>query len=89
MKRVRIKIIGDVQGVFFRFSAKIVADNLGITGWAQNEPDESVLVVIEGKDEVLQKFIEWTKKGSPMAQVEDVKVSEEEYRGEFKEFEVR
>lgn len=89
MKRVRIKIIGDVQGVFFRFSAKIVADNLGITGWVQNEPDESVLVVIEGKDEILQKFIEWTKKGSPMAQVEDVKVSEEEYRGEFKEFEVR
>jgi acylphosphatase len=82
-------VIGDVQGVFYRFSAKIVADNAGITGWAQNEPDDSVSMVIEGEDGVLKEFIEWTKKGSPMARVDDVLVTEEEYRGDFKEFEVK
>lgn len=89
MKRLRIKVIGDVQGVFYRFSAKIVADNSGITGWVQNEPDESVSMVIEGKEEVLQKFVEWAKEGSPMAEVENVLVSEEKHTGEFKDFEVK
>ncbi|MDO8507548.1 MAG: acylphosphatase [bacterium] len=89
MKRLRIKVIGDVQGVFYRFSAKIVADDAGITGWAQNEPDGSVSMVIEGKDEVLEKFTQWAEEGSPMAAVEKVLVSEEEYTGEFKKFEVK
>lgn len=89
MKRLRIKVIGDVQGVFYRFSAKIVADNSRITGWAQNEPDESVSMVIEGEDDALQKFVAWTKEGSPMAEVDNVEVSDEEYTGEFKDFEVK
>lgn len=89
MKRLRIKVIGDVQGVFYRFSAKIVADNAGITGWVQNEPDDSVSMVVEGAEETLQKFIEWAKEGSPMAEVDKVLVSEEEYTGEFKKFEVQ
>ncbi len=89
MKRLRIKVIGDVQGVFYRFSAKIVADNSGITGWAQNEPDESVSMVIEGEAEALQSFVKWAKKGSPMAEVDKVLVVEEDYKDEFKDFEVR
>ncbi|MEK7447377.1 MAG: acylphosphatase [Patescibacteria group bacterium] len=89
MKRLRIKVIGDVQGVFYRFSAKIVADNTRVTGWAQNESDNSVSMVIEGETSALQEFVKWAREGSPMAEVDKVEVSEEQYKGEFKEFEVR
>ena len=89
MKRLKIRVTGDVQGVFYRFSAKIVADNSGIVGCAQNEPDGSVSMVIEGEDKALQTFIKWARKGSPMAEVDNVEVTEEEYVGDFKEFEVK
>jgi acylphosphatase len=32
VKRVRVKIFGDVQGVFFRANTKEKADELGIKG---------------------------------------------------------
>lgn len=89
MKRLRIKVTGDVQGVFYRFSAKIVADNSGIFGYAQNEPDGSVSIIAEGEAQALQEFVAWAKEGSPMAEVDSVEVSEEEYKGEFKDFEAR
>jgi len=89
VKRLKIKVIGDVQGVFYRFSAKIVADDLNITGRAQNEPDGSVSMLVEGKDEAMEQFTTWAGEGSPMAEVEKVEVSEGEYKGDFKEFEVK
>jgi len=57
MKHFNIKIFGDVQGVFFRDSARRKADELGIKGFAQNEPDGTVLIEAEGRGESLEKFI--------------------------------
>ncbi len=89
MERAKIKVIGDVQGVFYRFSAKIMADNLGITGWAENEPDGSVAMVIEGESEAIKQFVRWAREGSPMAEVEKVEVEKEKYKGDIRSFEVR
>ncbi len=89
MERAKIKVIGDVQGVFYRFSAKIMADNLGITGWAENEPDGSVAMVIEGESEAIKQFVRWAREGSPMAEVEKVEVEKEKYKGDTRSFEVR
>ncbi len=82
-------MIGDVQGVFYRFSAKQEAEKLELTGWAQNEPDESVLIIVEGEDLTIQEFIKWLRVGPPMAEVNNVQVQEEDYKDEFKGFEVR
>lgn len=89
MKRLHIKVIGDVQGVFYRFSAKQEADKLSVLGWVVNDSDGSVSGIIEGERTALDKFVAWCKEGSPMAEVDDVEVSEEEYKGEFNQFEVR
>lgn len=89
MKRVLIKVTGDVQGVFYRYSAKIEAEKLGINGWTVNEADGTVSAVIEGSDEQVETFTKWCKEGSPMAEVENVELIEEEYKGEFDKFEVR
>ena len=46
MAEVRKRIIfhGRVQGVGFRFTAKHLANSLGLTGWVQNEYDGTVPV---------------------------------------------
>lgn len=87
-KRAQIKVFGRVQGVFFRHSARIHAERLGLTGWARNEDDSSVTIVAEGDTQALGDFVEWCRKGPPLAGVEDVKVEQQEATGEFKRFEI-
>lgn len=69
----KIKIFGLVQGVFFRHSAKQIADSFNLNGFAKNEPDGSVYIETEGEQEILEKFIEWCQKGPPSAKVENIK----------------
>jgi len=89
MKRVKMNIVGDVQGVFFRHFAKKEADGLGLTGWCRNESDGSVFAVVEGEDKNVDKFVRWAKEGSELATVENIEVIDEKYTGLEKEFEIR
>lgn len=88
MKRLALKISGRVQGVFFRHSARLRAEELGLTGRARNESDGSLTIVAEGEKSALEKFLEWCRKGPPLAQVDDIQVEWREARGEFKRFEI-
>jgi acylphosphatase len=84
MKTVRLIIKGKVQGVYYRASAKNVADLLGIKGWVKNLPDNNVEITATAADDVLQKFIRWCKQGPPRAVVEEVNLEEfapEEFSG--------
>lgn len=67
-----ITVSGRVQGVFFRAHAQQQAEQLGLTGFARNEPDGSVYMEAEGEPEQLDAFESWCWQGSPHAQVEDV-----------------
>lgn len=89
MKRVKMSIAGDVQGVFFRHFAKKQADELNLMGWCRNESDGSVFAVVEGIDANVDKFIKWAKDGSELATVENIEVTDEKYTGLEKEFEIR
>jgi acylphosphatase len=42
MKTIRLTIKGKVQGVFYRATAKDVADLTGVKGWVKNLPDNNV-----------------------------------------------
>ena len=81
----KITITGKVQGVFFRATAKNVADTIGLSGWVKNMEDGNVCVVISGEKEQVDQFIVWCRKGPDMAEVENVLVeeSEEINTGEF------
>jgi acylphosphatase len=72
MKTVRLIIKGKVQGVFYRATAKDVADLLDIKGWVKNLPDNNVEITATATDELLQKFIGWCKQGPPKARVDEV-----------------
>jgi acylphosphatase len=74
MKHVSIRVKGKVQGVFFRASTVSAAQQFGVKGFVQNEPDGSVYIEAEGEDENVQQFIAWCQKGPPRAIVNDVEV---------------
>jgi acylphosphatase len=89
IKAYSIKVRGDVQGVFYRHNAKIMADKLGIVGWVKNKQDGSVKVLIQGEEEKLKKFIEWAYEGSPMATVENVEITALDTDKDMNKFEIR
>ena len=76
IKHISILISGKVQGVFFRASAKEKADELGIKGFARNQPDGRVYIEAEGDSEKLILFKTWCKSGPRGAQVEHTEVKE-------------
>jgi acylphosphatase len=87
MKTIRLTIKGKVQGVFYRATAKDVADLTGVKGWVRNLPDKNVEITATASDEILRKFIDWCKQGPPRARVDEVIVEELELR-EFNGFKV-
>ena len=84
-KRVRVKVNGRVQGVFFRANTEKQAKSLGLTGWVKNT-DDGVEVLVEGDDKKIQELIDWCHKGPMFAKVESVDVKEEKFIDEFDEF---
>ncbi|MCX7974571.1 MAG: acylphosphatase [Candidatus Aminicenantes bacterium] len=88
-KRLHAFISGRVQGVFFRDFTRQWANFFGITGWVRNVFDGRVEVIAEGEEEQLNLFLEKLKEGPPLARVDKVDVTWEEYRGEFADFRIR
>lgn len=61
MKKIRMNVQGRVQGVGFRYTTKILADQLGIRGKVLNEDDGSVTIEAIGDGVKLHAFIEKVK----------------------------
>lgn len=76
------KIIGKVQGVFYRRATQQRALALGLTGRVFNVGDGSVEVMACGEVEDLERLEEWLWEGPPRAQVEEV----ESWSVPFKQF---
>lgn len=87
--RARVYVSGLVQGVYFRSNTASIAKKLGVKGWVRNLPDGRVEALFEGEIRDVTRIVEWCKAGPPGAVVEDLKVSWEEYKGEFDDFLVR
>jgi len=76
-KKFIIKVYGKVQGVWFRKSTQQKALALGLKGFCKNLEDGSVYIEAEGDLEKLFNFVNWCKKGPELANVENLKMSEE------------
>lgn len=66
------KIIGRVQGVFFRDSTQRKATGLGLTGSAINLADGSVRVIAQGNEAEINELLNWLHVGPEMSVVERV-----------------
>lgn len=86
MPGIHLIIKGKVQGVFYRATAKDIADKLGIKGWVKNNPEGHVEILATGTEMQFEKFIQWCKQGPPKAVVTDVVVKpiEEQLFDSFK-----
>ena len=69
-------ITGKVQGVFYRATAKEIADKLGITGEIENLRNGDVKARVTGEPAKLEDFITWCRQGPVRAVVDGVSVSE-------------
>lgn len=65
----RFTIEGRVQGVFFRDSARRVAESLGLTGHAINLQNGDVEVLAYGDPEAIEALLRWLREGPPLASV--------------------
>jgi acylphosphatase len=68
----RFLVIGKVQGVYFRQSARLEAERLNLRGLARNLPDGSVEVLALGSIPAVQAMHDWLKRGPTLARVERV-----------------
>ncbi len=87
--RLYVLISGKVQGVFFRNFTKRNAKQLGINGYAKNLANGKVEVVAEGEKMQLDALVKLLWQGPPAAKVDDVKIEERDFTGEYKSFDVK
>jgi acylphosphatase len=73
----RYRIIGRVQGVFFRASTQYEAERLRIAGHAVNLADGSVEVLAQGPSDAVDRLETWLRSGPPGARVDRVERREE------------
>ena len=82
MIRRRVRVAGQVQGVFFRETCRREADGAGVAGWVKNRPDGKVEAAFEGPAEAVHRLVAWCRQGPPSARVSGVNVHEEAPQGE-------
>jgi acylphosphatase len=87
MVHKNIVIRGWVQGVGFRYAARKMACQCGITGFVRNLPDGNVYVEAEGPEALVDEFIAWCHTGPARAQIYSVTV-EDGLMHDFRDFEI-
>jgi acylphosphatase len=87
--RAHIFISGRVQGVFFRQEIKEKAEELGVFGWVKNLPDGQVEAVFEREKDKVEQIIKWVQKGPSLAKINGLDLTWEDFKNEFKKFEIK
>lgn len=81
-------IHGRVQGVFFRDTLRRVAEDAGVSGWAENRDEGTVEAHLEGPSDAIQRVVAFCREGPDRADVASVDVSEGSAQG-VSGFEIR
>ncbi len=61
IRRYRITFYGRVQNVGFRLEVSEMAKKLGLTGFAENQKDKSVLVEVQGQFDKIKFLVAFMK----------------------------
>lgn len=88
MRRVHVIVRGLVQGVGYRYTLRMVAEQAGVTGWTRNLRDGTVEAVVEGEPARVDEVLAWMAEGPPGSRVDAAEVADAHPEGE-RGFEVR
>lgn len=72
-KAIKVRISGQVQGVFFRVWAKEKADQLGVMGWIRNRLGGEVEGLFVGPEEAVDALVAVCREGPKGALIDDIK----------------
>ena len=87
MQTIRLLISGKVQGVWYRKSSSIKANELNLKGTVRNLEDGRVEMVVSGEKEDLKRLVNWCKKGPELAVVDNLEFKEMRYQ-RFSDFRI-
>lgn len=87
-KHLKITVYGKVHGVFYRATTKLVADQLGVKGFVQNQEDNTVFIEAEAAPFILEQFLDWCKTGPERAEVEKIEYQESELKN-YRNFDIK
>jgi acylphosphatase len=74
MSTAHLIVKGRVQGVFYRYSTRERASDLGLNGWVRNLADGNVELQASGPRKDIETLILWCYEGPANAVVSDVVV---------------
>jgi acylphosphatase len=69
-----VLVTGRVQGVFYRATCAGLARRAGVGGYVRNLADGRVEAAFEGPDEVVDRLVDWCRRGPELARVDAVEV---------------
>lgn len=81
LSRSHVLVEGRVQRVWFRESARQVAEELGVSGWVRNLGDGRVEFVFEGSEDKVAEAVAWARRGPEHAVVTGIDITEETPQG--------
>jgi len=84
-KQVHAYYSGRVQGVGFRFTARSIAEEFGVSGWIKNLGDSRVEILAEAPEETLKKFLDKITQYFSRY-IQDTEIEWQPASGEFKDF---
>lgn len=76
MRRVHVIVSGAVQGVGYRYTARLVARDIGVAGWVRNRADGTVEAEVEGTPAQVDELLAWMAAGPPGARVEGARITD-------------
>ena len=85
---MHVIVSGDVQGVGYRYTMRMVARDAGVAGWVRNRSDGTVEAEVEGAPAQVDEVLAWMAQGPPGARVDGARVTDAEPAGE-RDFRVR
>jgi acylphosphatase len=89
MSTRKIRVMGRVQGVGFRYALRDEALRLGLAGWVRNRADGSVEALAQGDERALGELVGWARRGPRLAKVEAVRDEPTEDAERYQGFEIR
>ena len=85
----RLVIHGRVHGVGYRDAAVQSAFENRVAGWVRNRSDGTVEALVQGPPDAVAKYLEWARRGPPLARVRAVEVVDAEPDESLRHFEWR